>query len=141
MQKREPKYYGPLRELAWKRDLACHEAYKVHIGIDAPGRDYVLHHVRHRNGCPSMDREDNVISADPREHTEYIHGPKEYEIREKILEYLSCGEVEAWRQRNREEIEAVEALKEECRIRAVRKGCTVKKQCLSFRNGAKSAST
>lgn len=136
MQKREPAYYRPLKELAKARDSRCFRQYaRIFDGLteeekrrltppDRADPAYVeLHHADRRAGCASMDREDNVIAVDGWIHRTYIHGPKEQAVKKKIKAYLTCREVEAWREEHAADIAAVEEKKEQARIRAVRKHC------------------
>ncbi len=140
MQARDPKYYKPLKDLAKARDGACFQRYRAIFrdlpeeeqwkilppDVEAPC-DVELHHVDHRSGCASADVEENVIAVNGWLHRIYIHGPGEPAVRKAIREYLHSKEVEAWRKEHAAEIAAVEALKEECRIRTLRKHCTVKR--------------
>lgn len=127
MQKREPSYYGPLKELAVQRDTDCREAYARILGFDVPEEAPVLHHVAHRAGLASRDSEANVVTLTWWDHRDRAHGPEEMKYRKKFQAYLTCREVEAWRQEHAAEIAAVEEKKEQARIRTVRKHCLPKK--------------
>lgn len=112
---RNRAYYYRLMELVKERDWACRETYKALIGAMPEGAEHV-HHVRHRNGCASMDREDNLVTLDWRLHGR-IHGGEESRWRPRLLAYLASEEVEAWREEHREELDALEAMKEEADMR------------------------
>lgn len=132
MQSRKESYYDELRDLVIVRDRMCRRAYMRILGVPKSNVFHV-HHVMPRNGCPSMDREDNLIALAWEDHETKAHGPEAAKWRILYREYLHCEEVETWREKHSAEIAAAAAKKEECRIRRKRKDCTVKKTCNCFR--------
>lgn len=112
---RNRAYYSRLMELVKERDWACRRSYEALIGAMPEGAAHV-HHVWHRNGCASMDREENLVTLSWEVHGR-IHGGEERAWRPRLLEYLESGEVEAWREEHREELEEIERMKEEADMR------------------------
>ncbi len=113
---RSGKWYRDLCELVKRRDRACVAAYRRCLPFPLPYGAVHVHHIRHRGGCASMDREENLISLDPYIHAE-LHGGRETEYRHYIYTYMESEEVAAWRAAHAEEIEEIMQSKEDFALR------------------------
>lgn len=123
---RSGKWYRDLCDLVKRRDMACRAAYRKYLPFPPPMGLAHVHHIRHRNGCASMDAEENLISLDPRVHME-LHAGRESEYRNYIYTYIESEEVEAWRAAHAEEIVAVLQSKEDSILRMRQKKNRLKK--------------
>ena len=129
---RNGKWYRDLCELVKRRDADCYEAYRRNLPFQAPEWEVHVHHIRHRGGCISEDREDNLISLDPYVHAE-LHAGREYEYRQYIYIYMESEEVEAWREAHAEEIAAIMQSKEDFEQRRRQKMHQLKKPLPAWR--------
>lgn len=136
--KRESKSYSTLKALARQRDSECWGAYVRelarplmgdHGSLEPPADDdesLVLHHVNHRAGLLSMDREDNVVTLTPEMH-QRVHAPgKEIQRRQLVLNYLTSEEVEEWRALHGEEIREAEEVREEAALKRKKRRCCIR---------------
>ncbi len=89
---RSGKWYRDLCDLVKRRDRACVAAYRRCLPFPLPYGAVHVHHIRHRGGCASMDREENLISLDPYIHAE-LHGGREAEYRNYIYTYMESKDV------------------------------------------------
>lgn len=129
---RNGKWYQDLCDLVKRRDADCWEAYRKYLPFAAPEWEAHVHHIRHRGGCVSEDREENLISLDPWVHAE-LHAGREYEYKQYIYTYIDSEEVEAWREEHAEEIAAVMQSKEDFLLRQRQKKHQLKKPLPAWR--------
>lgn len=123
--------YEKLKKLIRQREHERPEAerYKECIGEYPPTYGGQIHHVDWRShGGP--DREDNLVLLSIEMH-DRIHAASRRERKElngKFKEYLESEEVESWRERHGEELEALYETAEKLRMKKLREGCIPKKR-------------
>ena len=125
----KPHQYEKLLKLVKKRDHAYFTQYIKYIGEPPPIDGGEVHHVVFRSaGGP--DKEENLILLSKSMHEHGIHLASR-RIRKKnesnFKKYLYCKEVEAWRERHKEELQAIYQKAEEDSLKKKRAGCLPKK--------------